>query len=72
MNFQQRITVAIMDVLILVELCFSIYLANRDPENFTPLFFKTFLPMVIPTLILAKLFIRKLRSTQARELEPIK
>ena len=62
MNLRQKIAVVVVDILVLVELCISIYFANLDADNFTPVFLKAFLGMLIPTLIAAKLVIRKVRS----------
>ncbi|MDI6790493.1 MAG: hypothetical protein QME44_07385 [Thermodesulfobacteriota bacterium] len=64
MNFQQQIAVVAMDVALLVELCISMYFAQKNPENFTAVFFKCFLIMVIPTLILARIVIKRLRSRE--------
>ncbi len=44
-----------MDILLIAELCISIYIANKTPEMLTPVFMKYFFTMCIPTLILAKL-----------------
>jgi hypothetical protein len=64
MNFPQKVAVAIADVAVLGELALSIYLANKDLMNFTPVFFKYFLGMLIPTLILAKIVIKRLRTQE--------
>jgi hypothetical protein len=64
MNFRQKITVVVVDILVLIELCISIYFANLDAETFTPVFLKTFMGMLIPTLIMAKLVIRRVRSVE--------
>ena len=64
MNLQQKIAVAVMDVALLVELCISMYFAQKNPENFTPVFFKYFLIMVIPTLVLAMIVVKILRSRE--------
>lgn len=62
MNIRQKSTVALVDIMVIVELCMSIYLANRDPENMTLLFLRSFFLMLIPTLIMAGLSLRMLRS----------
>jgi hypothetical protein len=62
MNFRQKIAVVVVDILVLVELCISIYFANLNADNFTPVFLKVFMGMLIPTLIAAKLVIRRVRS----------
>jgi hypothetical protein len=61
MNFRQKVAVAILDVLVIAELCVSMYIASQDPENLTPVFMKNFLSMVIPTLLLAWVIIKRLR-----------
>lgn len=65
MNIEQKIAVGITDVVILGELCGSLYWASRDPENFTALCFKSFFILLIPTLILAKIFIKRLGSRES-------
>jgi len=64
MNPHQKIAVAVMDVFILAELCLSMFMAHSHPENFTPVFFKIFLGMLIPTLIVARMVVRKLRTPE--------
>jgi len=64
MNFQQKAAVAVVDIMIVVELCVSIYLAGKDPENMTMLFLKFFFLMLIPTLILAGVAVKMLRSKE--------
>jgi len=65
MNFQQKIAVGVLDILLIVEICASIIIANHDPENFTPIFFKYFFAMLIPTLIVSKIAIKMLRSRES-------
>jgi hypothetical protein len=67
MNFRQKVAVAVLDVLVIAELAVSIYIANHDTEDFTVVFFKVFLSVVIPTLVLAKVVIRRLRSKEPLE-----
>ena len=64
MNSRQRICVVLTDVAILAELSISIYASNGDPENFTLLFFKYFMSMLLPTLILAKVVVKRLGSKE--------
>jgi hypothetical protein len=66
MNIEQKIAVGVIDVIVLAELCVSLYLANKDLENFTPLFFKYFFMLLIPTLILAWIFIKKFGSRESQ------
>lgn len=64
MNLPKVITVIIMDMLLLAEVAGSVYMANKNPNLFTPVFLKSFLIMVIPTLISAKLIIRKMEQKE--------
>ncbi len=64
MNFRQKVGVAILDVIILVELAVSIYFANRNPAEFASVFFLMFFSLLIPTLILARFVIKGLRSPE--------
>jgi hypothetical protein len=55
------IRVVTVNVLVLVELCIAMYMAAQNPEEFTPVFFKVFFALLVPTLILgviSKRFIR--------------
>jgi hypothetical protein len=67
MNLRQQVAIVIVDVVILVELGLAIYWANLDRENFNPVFFKSLFLMLIPTLIAAKLTIKRLRDAPAAE-----
>ncbi len=64
MNFRQKVAVGILDVVIIAEVCVSIYMGNRDPENLTPVFMKTFFILVIPTLILGRVIIKRMRTPE--------
>jgi len=64
MNYRQKVGVAILDVIILVELAVSIYFANRNPAEFASVFFLMFFSLLIPTLILARFVIKGLRSPE--------
>ena len=62
MNMQQKMVIAILDVVMIVELCIGMYVASLNPNDFTPAFLKSFFGMLIPTLIAARLFHKRLRS----------
>lgn len=68
MNTRQKIAL-VVNLLILAELCISMYLAGKDPDNFTSVFFKFFLGMLIPTLILASFIIKRIVPGE-QELKP--
>lgn len=65
MNIHKTIVVIIMDILLLAELCVSMYVASKTPETLTPVFIKYFFSMCIPTLILAKICVRRLCSQES-------
>lgn len=65
MNLKQKIVVILTDILLLAELCISMYLCSQEtPENLTPTFLKTFPLMCVTTLIAAKIAIKRLRSPE--------
>ena len=64
MNLRQKVAVAVLDLVILAELCFSLYAANQDPENLTLVFLKVFFSLVIPTLIIARVVIKRMRTPE--------
>lgn len=66
MNFKQRIVLIVMDVLILSELMFSIYLGYQNQENLTVIFLKTYIPAVIVTIIIGRVLIKRLRSQEVK------
>ncbi len=61
MNFSQKIVIALVDIALIVELCVSMCFANQNPDRFTPLFMKYFFAMLIPTLVLARVGVKRLR-----------
>lgn len=64
MNIQQKIAVGITDIAVLTELCISMYFANMDLDNFSSVFFRYFLSMLAPTLIVAWVSIRRLGGAE--------
>jgi hypothetical protein len=66
LNFRQKIVVILMNLFILAELTLSIYLGQRDQENMAAIFLTAFLPMVIVTLVLARVFVRKMGKSPHR------
>ena len=60
------ILVIAMNVLVLSELCLSMYLAVSSTEDFTATFIKVFFGMLIPTLVIGALAKRRLRPQPAK------
>lgn len=70
MNGRQKFFMLAIDLIILIELCIGMSAASASPDNFTPAFMKTFFAMFLPTLVVAFLGFRRLRSaapSQSRE-----
>jgi hypothetical protein len=59
LNPRQRVVVLAMNILLLVEMTLAIYLGQQDPENLTIIFLKTFVPLLIATLVCARVLVRK-------------
>ena len=64
MNTKQKILVVVIDILILLELAYSIIQGKNNPEYMTPVFFKNFIPLVIITLILARVLFKKFKTEE--------
>lgn len=61
MNFKQKLVVIFANVLILAELTTSIYFSHHDQENMARDFLLTFIPMVILTIVAARIVLKRLR-----------
>ncbi len=59
MNAKQRITVLIMDAMLLVELTVCIYLGQNSAWDLTGFFIKTYLPAAAATVATALVLIRR-------------
>lgn len=66
MNGKQKIMIILLDIALLVELCVAMHVATQTPDTFTPAFMKTFFSMLVPTLALAYVANRLLRTPQPR------
>lgn len=60
LNRKQRMVVVVMNLLLLIELTYCMYAGHREPEYLAGYLLRTFLPMVIATVVIARLLIRKL------------
>jgi hypothetical protein len=65
LNARQRWAVVFVDVLLLVELTWCMYVSQQDLATMTPHFLKLFVPMLVGTFVLARVLIRLLRSPDA-------
>lgn len=58
-NFASRVLAVVVNILVLAELCIAMYFGSQDMDNLTPIFFKVFFSLLIPTII-GTIFIRRL------------
>lgn len=70
MNVKQKIVVLVMDLLLLAELTWSIYLGHGRGDEMTAVFLRTFLPLALVTVVSGRLLVRRWRAVPvAEELE---
>ena len=69
MSLAQKLVIALADVLVLAAVAPGMYVAGQHPDDFTPAFMKTFLPLALPTLLAALLAVRLLRPKAESALE---
>lgn len=64
MNKRQKIALLIVNLVLIIELCLAIYLSSRDPENITPVFLQYFIFLIVPTFIISRFIIKRLRTKE--------
>ncbi len=62
MNTKQKIVIVVMDIFIFVALFYSIMQGKNNPEYMTPIFFQNFVPLVLITLIVGKILVKRFRT----------
>lgn len=62
MNTKQKIVIVVMDIFIFVALFYSIMQGKSNPEYMTPIFFQNFIPLVLITLIVGKILVKRFRT----------
>ncbi len=61
LNLKQVIVVILMNLFLLAELTFSIYLGHRNQESMAAVFLTAFIPMVIATLLITRLLMKRMK-----------
>ena len=56
---RRAVAVVVLDVAVLAELCLAVYLASRNPAEFTAVFLKVFSILVVPTFVLWRIWIAR-------------
>lgn len=64
LNPAQRLVVVVMDVLILAELVFCMYWSSRTPATMASEFLRLYVPLLLTTVVGARLAMRRLRSPE--------
>jgi hypothetical protein len=64
MNGKQKMVVVLMDLLLLTELCVSVYISQHSARDVTSVFLTTFLPAMLITVALARIAIRLFRAKE--------
>jgi hypothetical protein len=64
---KQKAVVAAMNLLLLSELTWAMYLGQQQPEDLTAVFLRTFIPLALVTLVGARFLLRKFRPSRAKE-----
>jgi len=67
LNARQKWVVVLMDLMLLAEICLSVYMGQQNPAELTAVFLKTFVPAAALTVISARIAIRFLRAPEAEQ-----
>jgi hypothetical protein len=64
---KQKVVVAAMNLLLLSELTWAMYLGQQQTEDLTAVFLRTFIPLALVTIVGAKFLLRKFRPAHSKE-----
>jgi hypothetical protein len=59
MSTRRNIAILVLNTLLVIELCAAMYFGSKDPENLTPIFLKFFVGLMIPTIIIGIIVMRR-------------
>lgn len=65
-SFALRLLAVAVNVLVLAELCVAMYFGSQDMDNITPIFFKVFFSLLIPTIV-GTIIMRRILSARMRK-----
>lgn len=66
-NAKQKLCVLLLDMVVLAELFGSMYWAQKFGDSMTPVFLKTYIPVVVVTLVIGKLTINRFEPPPVAE-----
>lgn len=61
-NFRQKIVLGVMDVMLLAELCYTMYVSQLAGDAFSAVFLRTYAPLFFPTVIVGIWLCRRCRD----------
>jgi len=67
LNSRQRLVVVLMDIALLTELTVCMYRGAADPETMAAQFMRLYIPMLLVTVIGARILLRRLRTPEPPE-----
>lgn len=62
-SFSLRLLAVAVNILVLAELCVAMYYGSQDMDNITPIFFKVFFSLLIPTIV-GTIILRRILSAR--------
>ena len=65
-SFALRLLAVAVNILVLAELCVAMYFGSQDMDNITPIFFKVFFSLLIPTIV-GIIIMRRILSARMRK-----
>lgn len=65
-SFALRLLAVAVNILVLAELCVAMYFGSQDMDNITPIFFKVFFSLLIPTIV-GTIIMRRILSARMRK-----
>ena len=65
-SFALRLLAVAVNILVLAELCVAMYFGSQDMDNITPIFFKVFFSLLIPTIV-GTIIMRRILSARIRK-----
>jgi len=60
-----------MDILLLTELTFCIYLGQQNPDDVTGFFLRSFIPLALITVVVSRILIKKMHTSDVLDAESL-
>ena len=66
---KRAVTLIVMDVLIVVELTYAFAKCFSTPDDFSETFLRCYVPLFVPTIVIAFIILGRIKRLEARDLE---